>query len=79
MVISMYDLDKNFTSISNKEELLLTHPAMDVRFILEHQHEIDFKKVGKLYNEMKVQNKLKQRAIEFKKMVERELGIKIEE
>lgn len=76
---TLYHFDQHYNEYENKEELLLTLMSIDVRFIKDHAHEIDFDKVRKMYKILKVKDKLKPTSIEFKDMVKRELHIQIDE
>lgn len=78
MVITMEKFDTEYANIENKEELLLTHPAMDTKFILTHQHEIDFEKVSEIYSNMKKEKRLRQKAMDVRRVILRELAIDID-
>jgi len=68
---SISELDRNFSSIENVEEVLLLHPAIDYKLTKDHLHEIDVEKLQNVYETLAKKGKLKSYSHEFMDMLRR--------
>jgi hypothetical protein len=78
--LTLSDIELNIDKYAgnNLEEIILTHPAIDCKFLLNYKNKINFNKLSNIYNTDKIKGKLKPCSIELNKMCIREFDINLE-
>jgi hypothetical protein len=70
LVPTLVDIESNIDFYVNNglEEILLTHPAIDLKLLFKIKDKINLNKLKILYKDIKKQNKLKPHSIELNRM-----------